>query len=63
VVIEDVPAYAVVAGVPAKVKKYRFSPEEIEVLERVQWWNWDDKTMQANIDCFTDTRLFFTRFR
>lgn len=63
VVLEDVPPYAVVAGVPAKIKKYRFTEEQIELLERVQWWNWDDEVMRANADCFSDPRLFFQRFR
>ena len=34
VVAKDVPAYAIVGGNPAKVIKYRFSPEEIQALQR-----------------------------
>lgn len=30
-VLKDVPPYAIVGGIPAKVIKYRFSPEEIEI--------------------------------
>lgn len=63
VVLEDVPPYAMVAGVPARIKKYRFAQEQIGVLERIQWWNWDDETMRANADCFSDPSLFFQRFR
>ena len=62
VVIEDVPPYAIMAGVPAKVKKYRFTPQQIETLERVQWWNWDDETMKANKECFANPELFFEKF-
>lgn len=62
VVVEDVPPYAVVAGVPAKVKKYRFTPKQIDILERVQWWNWDEETIRLNGDCFTNIDLFFERF-
>lgn len=32
VVVKDVPPYAIVGGVPAKAIKYRFSPEDIEIL-------------------------------
>lgn len=39
IVTKDVPPYAVVAGVPAKIIRYRFSPDEIIRLEKVQWWN------------------------
>lgn len=39
VVTKDVPPYAIVGGVPAKVIKYRFTEEDIAFLQRVQWWN------------------------
>ncbi len=39
VVTKSVPAYAIVAGNPAKVVKYRFSPEIIERLSNNAWWN------------------------
>lgn len=40
VVVKDVEPYAVVAGVPAKVIKYRF-PESVRVgLQQLAWWNW-----------------------
>lgn len=42
VVVSDIPPYAVAVGVPAKIVKYRFSPEIIEKLEQIQWWNWED---------------------
>lgn len=41
VVAKDVPAYAVAAGNPAKVKRFRFDDEMIELLETLAWWNWD----------------------
>ena len=41
VVTKDVEPYTVVGGVPAKMIKKRFSDEIIEVLEQMQWWNWD----------------------
>ena len=43
VVTKDVPPYAVVGGVPAKVIKYRFSQEVIDRLEEIQWWNLNEK--------------------
>lgn len=38
VVTKDVPAYAVVAGNPAVIKKFRVAPELIGPLLRLQWW-------------------------
>lgn len=39
VVTKDIPPYAVVAGVPARIIKYRFTKEEIDMLLRSSWWN------------------------
>jgi acetyltransferase-like isoleucine patch superfamily enzyme len=39
VVTKDVPPYAVVAGVPATIKRYRFSHQVIERLLRSKWWD------------------------
>ena len=41
VVTKDIPPYAVVGGVPAKIIKYRFSQEVIEKLLRLKWWDLD----------------------
>lgn len=38
VVTRDVPPYAVVAGNPARVLKYRFAPSAIERLLASRWW-------------------------
>lgn len=42
------PPFAIVAGVPAKVVKYRFPKEVIEKLLELQWWNWDDERIRKN---------------
>ena len=48
VVVKDVPDYAIVGGVPAKIIRYRFPPEMIEQLLKIQWWNWSsDKLNQS----------------
>ncbi|MDD5406999.1 MAG: CatB-related O-acetyltransferase [Sulfurovaceae bacterium] len=39
VVTKDVPPYAFVAGNPAVIKYYRFSPEMIESLLKIKWWD------------------------
>lgn len=44
VVTRDVPAYAVIAGNPARIKRMRFEEPIIERLEKVKWWSyavWD----------------------
>ena len=46
VVTKDVPAYAVVAGVPARVIKYRFSPPDVEMLLKIKWWLLSDVALK-----------------
>jgi len=45
VVTKDVPPYAVVAGNPAKVIKYRFSEEKIRSLIASQWWQMEPRNV------------------
>lgn len=52
VVVKDVPPYAIVGGVPARVIRYRFSPDIIEKLLELEWWNLDDNTLKENIEFF-----------
>nr|WP_037440161.1 Vat family streptogramin A O-acetyltransferase [Shewanella mangrovi] len=40
VVVNDVPAYTVVGGNPAKPIKQRFNEQQIAQLEQIAWWNW-----------------------
>ena len=50
VVAKDVPDYAIVGGVPAKVIKYRFTQEQIKKLKKIAWWNWSEEKIGENIN-------------
>ena len=56
VVTKDVPPYAIVGGVPAKVVRYRFDPETIEWLLQLRWWDKDEQWIKAHAAYFSDPK-------
>lgn len=53
VVTKDVPPYAIVAGIPAKVVKYRFDKITIDKLLEIEWWNLPDHLIEEKLKAFT----------
>lgn len=55
-IIKNVEPYSLVGGNPAKLIKYRFTPEQIEKLLEIKWWYWDDEKINsfAPLLCNTD---------
>lgn len=58
VVTKDIPPYAVVGGVPAKVIKYRFSQDIIDILQEMKWWEWTEEKLRENIAVFQKEEIF-----
>lgn len=58
VVTKDVPPYAIVAGVPAKIIKYRFKEETIKSLLSINWWDWPEDLIRERRKDFSDVELF-----
>jgi len=49
VVAKDVPPYAIVAGNPAKLIRYRFDQKTIEQLLKLKWWDWPIEEIKKNV--------------
>lgn len=56
-VVSDVEPYTIVGGNPAREIKKRFSPEIVERLLKLQWWNWDIEKITENVQNLTDLDL------
>lgn len=61
VVVTDVPPYAVVAGNPASIKRYRFTDDQISQLLESRWWDWPITTIRQRAGDFVDIERFLER--
>lgn len=52
VVTKDVPPYAIVAGTPAKIIKWRHDPHTAQRLQAMAWWDWDHETLRLTLPDF-----------
>ena len=57
VVTNHVPPYAIVGGNPARILKMRFTPEEVERLLKIRWWDWDAGKITRNVSVLTSSDL------
>lgn len=63
VITKDVPDYAIVAGVPARIIRYRYTPEQIEKLNKIAWWDWPDEQIRERYDDFyLDIESFLDKY-
>lgn len=52
VVTKDIAPYEIVAGNPARHKRFRFEQDIREKLLISQWWDLDDESLKANLELF-----------
>ncbi len=52
VVTKDVPPYAIVVGVPARVLRFRADAKTVERLQQIAWWDWSHERIDAALADF-----------
>jgi phosphonate metabolism protein (transferase hexapeptide repeat family) len=62
VVTKDVPPYAIVGGVAARVIRQRFPKAIAQALQDTAWWDWDHDTLSERLDDFRDLRTFLAKY-
>ena len=64
VVTRDVPRYAIVAGNPARIVRYRFSDPVIDAIESSEWWKMSalelKRLIRANPDMVFGPQRYFS---
>lgn len=58
VVTRNVPDYAIVGGIPAKIIRMRFDKDVIKKLQEVEWWNWEDSEIRKYARYFNHVEKF-----
>lgn len=62
VVTKNVPAYAVVGGNPARLIRFRFNKETCDALERIKWYDWEERKIKENVELMKDIINFVKKY-
>lgn len=57
IVTKDIPDYAIYAGNPAKLIRYRFEKDEIDKLLKIKWWDNDLIFLKRNFNKFHNIKF------
>lgn len=60
IVLKNVPPYAIIGGVPAKVIKYRFHEEQVKFLSKIKWWDKSPNWLSEHAELFSNIENFIS---
>jgi len=63
VVTKDIPEYAIVAGVPAKIIKYRFDEDLRQKIILTKWWDKPESWLQKNYSLFSNPHKLINNYK
>lgn len=63
IVTKNVWPYSIVAGSPAKEIRKRFTDAQIEALLKIEWWNWTDEKIMAELPYATNIQEFIDKHK
>jgi virginiamycin A acetyltransferase len=61
IVSKDIPPYAIAIGSPISVIKYRFTDLQIEALNKIKWWDFNDNDLKDVEKYFFDIDDFIAK--
>jgi len=62
VVSKDIPPYAIAVGCPIQILRYRFSPDHIDRLLKIRWWEFDGEKLKDVEKFFFDVESFINKY-
>jgi acetyltransferase-like isoleucine patch superfamily enzyme len=62
VVSKNIPPYAIAAGAPIRILRYRFPEDQVSRLMRIKWWDFDEEKLRDVESLFFDIDKFLSKY-
>lgn len=63
IVTKNIGPYEIWAGNPARLIRKRFDDKTIGALEKMKWWEWDDKIIEENAMMFANSNELIKKWK